>query len=72
VRASGRIVAVQEQRFRLVTDQGQVLLLRLSHDARTTTDELHLHQRLGDKVAVEYHGMPNLASGVASCVEELD
>ena len=66
--ASGRIIAVQEQRFRLATDNGQVLLLRLGHDADTDAAQLCELQEQGSQVTVEYAGAPNLTTGVARSV----
>lgn len=66
--ATGHIVLVQEQRFRLTTDLGQSLLLRLAHDANI--DEETLCQLHADeaRVVVEYSGEPGLESGVAHVV----
>ena len=62
---SGRIVSVQEQRLRLVTEAGQVYLLTLGRGARLDETGLAQLQRQGQPVTVEYTGEPNLASGVA-------
>jgi hypothetical protein len=61
--ARGNITIVQEQRFRLVTDDGRGLLLTLAYDAYAPNGDL---QRLHDsntRVIVEYTGEPNLESG---------
>jgi formate dehydrogenase major subunit len=58
----GRITLVQEQRFRLVTDDGRVLLLTLAHNADA---DLRRLQQSGASVRVEYDGEPNFSSGVA-------
>jgi hypothetical protein len=67
---TGRIVALQEQRFRLASDSGQVYLLTLGRhaplDAETLAD---LHAR-GARVSVAFRGEPNLADGVAYMVAE--
>ncbi len=65
---SGRILSVQEQRFRVRADDGRVLLLRLSHSA--DAEDLHTLQEQQVRVNVEYKGAPNLASGVASSVHK--
>jgi urease accessory protein UreE len=61
----GRITVVQEERFRLLTDDGRGLLLDLAADANVDADELLALRDAGTHVAVEYEGEPNLASGVA-------
>ena len=62
---TGRIIAVQEQRFRLLTVHGQGLLLTLAHNAGAEMQTLRQMQTSGAWVEVEYSGAPNLASGVA-------
>ncbi len=60
---TGRVVAVQEERLRLITDSGQALLLTTGKYARLAADpaDLLLTQA---QVRVEYTGEPNTASGV--------
>ncbi len=67
--AQGTIAVVQEQRFRLVTDAGQGLLLTLAYDAPLDESDLHRFHDTGMHVVVEYEGEPNLASGVAHSIE---
>ena len=62
----GRIVVVQESRFRLSTPTGQSFLLSLRHDA--DAELLGRYQRDKCQVLVEYSGEPGLASGVARSV----
>ena len=70
--AQGIIAVVQEQRFRLITDAGQGLLLTLAHDAPLDiTDLQHLHETM-THVDVEYEGDPNLQTGVAHSVISLN
>jgi hypothetical protein len=70
VQISGRIVALQEQRFRLLTDSGQVYLLTLGRDAPLDASALaELHAR-GAHLDVDYTGEANLANGVAHVVRE--
>ena len=67
--AEGYITVVQEQRFRLVTDDGRGLLLTLARNARVdghTLQELHNSRT---HVRVEYEGEPNMASGVALAIK---
>lgn len=66
--AKGQIIAVQEQRFRLVTDDGRGLLLTLHNRAHTPADLLTLQQS-GERVQVTYEGEPGLTSGVARRID---
>jgi hypothetical protein len=67
---SGQIVSVQEQRFRLQTDSGQVYLLTLGRHARLDSGTLgELHRRRA-RVEVTYAGEPNMADGVASAIRQ--
>jgi hypothetical protein len=63
--AQGRILLVQESRFRLLTGDGRGLLLTLAHNANVDADDLHRFHREDALLAVHYTGEPNLASGVA-------
>jgi hypothetical protein len=65
---SGHIVSVQEQRFRVQTETGQVYLLTLGRGARVDEAGLAELQRQRALVTVAYTGEPNLASGVAQDV----
>jgi hypothetical protein len=67
--ATGHIIAVQEQRFRLVNQTGQVLLLTLANHAKQSDADLHRWQEEGAVVTVAYTGEPNLDSGVAHSVK---
>jgi hypothetical protein len=67
---AGRIVAVQEQRFRLLTDEGQVVLLTLARDARLDGPSLAELYRHRAHVAVAFSGQPNLTGGLAHAVRE--
>jgi hypothetical protein len=62
---SGYISAVQEGRFRLLTDDGRTFLLTLSHHAALDGQDLCGLQGSHDRVTVEFEGPPNLASAVA-------
>jgi hypothetical protein len=61
----GRVIQVQEQRFRLALDDGPAYLLTLAHDAPIEAARLHDFVRSGAPVVVEYEGEPGLVSGVA-------
>jgi hypothetical protein len=67
-RASGHIILVQEQRFRLTTDSGQGFLLTLAHDAGIDANDLRRFHGTHAHVVVEYTGEPGLESGVAHAV----
>ena len=67
--AAGHITVVQEQRFWLVTDTGQGLLLTLAHNAPVGENDLQRWHRAKTHVAVTYEGQPNLASGIAHVVK---
>jgi hypothetical protein len=66
--AMGYITVVQEQRFRLLTNEGQGLLLTLAHHASLTGSDLRRLQTANVHVVVEYTSEPNLDSGVAHVV----
>jgi hypothetical protein len=67
--AAGHITVVQEQRFRLVTDTGQGLLLTLAHNAPVGENDLQRWHQAKTHVAVTYEGQPNFASGIAYAVK---
>ncbi|MDQ6670867.1 MAG: hypothetical protein M3069_08980 [Chloroflexota bacterium] len=69
MRITGRILSVQEQRFRLLTDNGQMFLLTLARRAALDGASLRsLHLR-GTPVEVEFSGEPNLTGAVAHIVK---
>ncbi len=61
----GTIVAVQEERFRLVSREGRGYLLTLAKHASTRTRELEDWRKGQMLVEVHYSGQPDLESGVA-------
>jgi hypothetical protein len=65
----GHITIVQEQRFRLATAGGQVLLLTLTHNAPISHAGLVHLRDSGALVRVTYTGDPNTASAAAQAVE---
>jgi hypothetical protein len=69
--ARGRITLVQEQRFRLATDDGPSYLLVLAHDAPLDEADLDRFKRESTPVLVEYSGEPGLDSGVAHSVRQM-
>ena len=66
---TGHIIVVQEQRFRLVTEEGQGLLLTLAYNAEVEGEGLESLCASSACVSVTYTGEPNLASGVAYVVK---
>jgi hypothetical protein len=62
---TGRVLAVQERRFRVKTDNGQVYLLTLAHDAPLESVDLRDLQRRQVEVTVDFEGEPNFTGGVA-------
>jgi hypothetical protein len=66
--ATGYIILVQEQRFRLVTDAGRGLLLTLARDAGSSAGDLRRWHQTNTRVRVSYEGEPNLESGVTRLV----
>jgi hypothetical protein len=66
---TGYISVVQEQRFRLITQDGQGLLLTLARNAPLTGSDLSHWQADNVHVVVEYTGVPNLDTGVAHTVQ---
>ncbi len=70
--ATGLITAIQEERFRFMTDQGESLLLTLPQDARVTRGDLARWLDENQRLEVEYTGEPNLTSGVALTLKPLE
>ncbi len=65
MQAVGRIIAVQEQRFRLRTDTGQVYLLTLANAARVDSAALDVLRARQTQVSIDFDGQPNVVGGVA-------
>jgi hypothetical protein len=61
----GTIIAIQEERFRLVSRDGQGYLLTLANHAAAGLRELDGWRRNETLVEVAYTGEPNLDTGVA-------
>lgn len=61
----GRILVVQEMRFRLVSEDGRGYLFTLAHNANVDSGDLRRYQQSNLHVIVEYEGEPNLESGIA-------
>ncbi len=69
--ATGRILMVQEERFRLMTDAGDTLLLTVPTFARFGPADLKRWRAQNAHVRVTYAGAPNLVSGVARSIKEM-
>ncbi len=68
---AGHILMVQEERFRLMTDAGETLLLTVPTFARFGPADLKRWHAQNAHLRVTYAGAPNLVSGVARSVELL-
>jgi len=66
---TGRIILVQEDRFRMVEKTGKGYLFTLSHKARASQADLRRFHDANVKVRVLYEGEPNLATGIAHGIE---
>ncbi len=67
----GRIILVQEDRFRMVANSGGGYLFTLSLKSGIDQQDLERFRDADAEVLLEYEGEPNLASGVAHSVEPL-
>jgi hypothetical protein len=67
----GRIIAVQEERFRLSSDGGQVYLLTLAARSGLNSPALSKLHKEQSRVSVHFSGEPNLTGGVAENVRRI-
>jgi hypothetical protein len=67
-RLDGRIVAVQENRFRLAADTGRGYVFTLHHSCGTSIEDLQRWHDADARLTVAYTGEPNIATGVAHSV----
>lgn len=67
---TGRLISVQEQRFRILTAEGQVYQLTLARDAPLDAADLASLHAHGSSVSVDFTGEPNYADGVAHSVQQ--
>ncbi|MFZ0614458.1 MAG: hypothetical protein WAM73_19595 [Desulfobacterales bacterium] len=67
-RATGRIISVQETRFRLVAEDGRSFLFTLGHGAFAAEAGLIDLHKARASVTIEYEGEPQLESGVARSI----
>lgn len=67
----GRIITVQEGRFRMKSTEGRSFLLTLAHDASAGIEDLE-NWRLNDtEVQVWFDGLSNMENGTASRITPL-
>lgn len=66
--AHGHITIIQEERFRLATDAGQVYLFTLAHRASQKAADLQRFRDDNAPVTVEYTGDPGFDSCTALAV----
>jgi hypothetical protein len=64
----GRIVTVQEGRFRIKDAGGRSYILTLSHDSEAGIEDLPACRLQDTEVQVWFDGLPNLESGTVSRV----
>jgi len=67
----GYISLVQEQRFRLITDDGRGFLFTLERNASVEIADLHKLQKSHERVRVQYTGEPNTISGLVQEIQPL-
>jgi hypothetical protein len=67
--AQGRITAVQEGRFLLVTPAGRVLQMMLSHRAAVEPQDLPPLEAAANRVRVEYRDSGHLIGGVVERIQ---
>lgn len=65
---AGRIIAIQEGRFRLLTSDGRGFLFTLAHNANIDTLTLSQWHERDLPVCVTYRGEPGLESCVARTI----
>jgi len=68
----GRITVVQEQRFRLTTDDGRSFLFILDRKSPIQLSALYRLRESHTPVRIEYSGEPNTGSGIAHVVQPID
>ncbi len=65
----GRVILVQEDRFRVVGNAGKGYLFTLSNKAGINQEDLERFRDANVEVVIEYEGEPNLVNGIARLVE---
>jgi hypothetical protein len=65
---TGRLLMVQESRFRIAAISGRVYLLSLSHSADADEGDLLDYFAANTTLDVRFRGEPNTGSGIAESV----
>ena len=65
----GRILLVQEERFRILSESGRSYLFGLAHNASVASEDIVHWHNINAHVIVEYEGEPNLEDGIAHSVK---
>ena len=68
----GRITVVQEQRFRLTTEDGRSFLFVLDRKSPVHLPAVRRFRESDRQVRIEYSGEPNTGSGIAHIVQPID
>jgi hypothetical protein len=61
----GKIIAIQEERFRLMSSEGRGYIMTLAKHTSTGVRDLAYWRETGALVEVAYSGQPHLDTGVA-------
>ena len=69
---TGRITVVQEERFRLTTEDGRSFLFVLDRKSPVHISAVRRLQKSRTPVRVEYSGEPNTRSGIAQLVQAVN
>jgi hypothetical protein len=69
---TGRITVVQEERFRLTTEDGRSFLFVLDRKSRVPISAVRRLQKTQSQVRVEYSGELNTGSGIAQVVQPVN
>ncbi|MHB8110335.1 MAG: hypothetical protein ACYDHW_09925 [Syntrophorhabdaceae bacterium] len=64
----GRVIYVQEERFRMVDQKGRSFLFDLAHNAPVSDKDLINWSRSNTSLVVGYEGEPELESGIARSI----
>jgi hypothetical protein len=67
----GHITLIQEQRFRLVSENGRGFIFTISRKSAVRLSDLQQVLKSHATIRVEYSGAPNTRSGVADVVRLL-
>lgn len=71
-RIRGHIILVQEDRFRLVDEQGKSYMFGLAHNSGVNGEDLLNWSKAQADLSIEYEGEPEVDSGVAHSVRIME